>query len=141
MEGHDLERLLWPGTGSGVSTGLLQNFAVDGRHVATVNAIKSAPSVIVKQCRSSDLDLQVARATSTPRRSTTRRQGRGLREGNSGLRADARVAAERGLVPPELGGFAAGFPLARGGSEGNTGPDRQPACGTGLEPTSRGSTR
>ena len=38
-EGHDLERLLWPGTGSGDSTGLLQNFAVDGRHLATVEPI------------------------------------------------------------------------------------------------------
>jgi len=28
-EGHDLERLIWPGTGSGVSTGLLQNFAAE----------------------------------------------------------------------------------------------------------------
>ena len=34
-EGHDLERLLWPGMGSGDSTGLLQNLAVDGRHLAT----------------------------------------------------------------------------------------------------------
>jgi len=39
MEGHDLERLIWPGTGSGVSTGLLQNFAVDGRRAATVKRI------------------------------------------------------------------------------------------------------
>jgi len=38
-EGHDLERLIWPGTGSGVSTGLLQNFAVDGRQIATVDSI------------------------------------------------------------------------------------------------------
>ena len=38
-EGHDLERLIWPGTGSGVSTGLLQNFAVDGRQIATVGSI------------------------------------------------------------------------------------------------------
>jgi hypothetical protein len=48
-EGHDLERLLWPGTGSGDSTGLLQNFAVDGRRFATVEPIKSAPSLVVKQ--------------------------------------------------------------------------------------------
>ena len=38
-EGHDLERLLWPGAGSGDSTGLLQNCTVDGRHVATVEPI------------------------------------------------------------------------------------------------------
>jgi hypothetical protein len=38
-EGHDLERLLWPGTGSGDSTGLLKNFAVDGRRFATVEPI------------------------------------------------------------------------------------------------------
>ena len=39
------------------------------------------------------------------------------------------------LMTPESGPFAAGFPLARGGSQGNTGPERQPACATGLEPT------
>ena len=38
-EGHDLERLLWPEAGSGDSTGLLQNLAVDGRHLATVEPI------------------------------------------------------------------------------------------------------
>jgi hypothetical protein len=38
-EGHDLERLLWPGMGSGDSTGLPQNFAVDDRHLATVEPI------------------------------------------------------------------------------------------------------
>lgn len=35
-EGHDLERLLWPETGCGDSTGLLQNCTGDGRHLATV---------------------------------------------------------------------------------------------------------
>ena len=34
------------------------------------------------------------------------------------------------LMTPESGPFAAGFPLARGGSQGNTGPERQPACAT-----------
>ena len=39
-EGHDLERLIWPRErGSGVSSGLLQNFAVDGRQIATVESI------------------------------------------------------------------------------------------------------
>jgi len=38
-EGHDLERLFWPGTGSGDSTGLLQNLAVDGRRSPTVEPI------------------------------------------------------------------------------------------------------
>ena len=39
-EGHDLKRLIWPRErGSGVSFGLLQNFAVDGRQIATVDAI------------------------------------------------------------------------------------------------------
>lgn len=38
-EGHDLERLLWPGTGSGNSTGLLQNSAVANRRFATVEPI------------------------------------------------------------------------------------------------------
>jgi hypothetical protein len=51
-EGHDLERLLWPGRGSGDSTGLLQNFAVDGRRFATVEPIKSVPSRLVKHGRS-----------------------------------------------------------------------------------------
>ena len=69
-EGHDLERLLWPGTGSGDSTGLLQNFAVDGRRSPTVEPIKSAPSLVVKQGRSSDLHRQVDRATPTVRRPT-----------------------------------------------------------------------
>lgn len=53
-EGHDLERLLWPEAGSGDSTGLLQNFAIDGRPIATVEPIKSAPSRLVKHGRSSD---------------------------------------------------------------------------------------
>ena len=39
-EGHDLERLLWPEAGSGGSTGLLENFAVDGRHPSADNFIK-----------------------------------------------------------------------------------------------------
>lgn len=38
-EGHDLERLLWPGTGCGNSAGLLQNLAVDGRLIATADPI------------------------------------------------------------------------------------------------------
>ena len=38
-------------------------------------------------------------------------------------------------MTPESGPFAAGFPLVRGGSQGNTGPERQPVCATGLEPT------
>ena len=39
-EGHDLERLIWPlERGSGVSSGPLQNFAVDGRQIATVETI------------------------------------------------------------------------------------------------------
>ncbi len=69
-EGHDLERLLWPGTGSGDSTGLLQNFSVNGRRSPTVEPIKSAPSLVVKQGRSSDLHRQVDRATPTVRRPT-----------------------------------------------------------------------
>ena len=64
-EGHDLERLLWPGTGSGDSTGLLQNFAVNGRRSPTVEPIRSAPSLVVKQGRSSDLHRQDDRATPT----------------------------------------------------------------------------
>jgi hypothetical protein len=36
---NDLERLLWPGTGSGDSTGLLQIWPVDGRHVETGKCI------------------------------------------------------------------------------------------------------
>ena len=69
-EGHDLERLLWPGTDSGDSTGLLQNFAVDGRRSPTVEPIKSAPSPVVKQGRSSDLHGQDDHVTPTVRRST-----------------------------------------------------------------------
>jgi hypothetical protein len=38
-EGHDLERLIWPGPGCGVSTGLLLNFTADGRLIATVDPI------------------------------------------------------------------------------------------------------
>jgi hypothetical protein len=64
-EGHDLERLLWPGTGYGNSTGLQQNCTVDGRHVATVQPIRSAPSIVVKQGRSSVLHRPNDRATST----------------------------------------------------------------------------
>jgi hypothetical protein len=64
-EGHDLKRLLWPEAGSGGSTDLLQNFAVDGRHFATVEPIKSALSLVVKQGRSSDLHRQGDRATPT----------------------------------------------------------------------------
>ncbi len=45
------------------------------------------------------------------------------------------------LMTPDGGPFAAGFPLARVGSQGNTEPERQPACATGLEPTSRESMR
>ena len=39
-------------------------------------------------------------------------------------------------MTPESGTFTAGFPLARGGPEANTGPERQPVCATDLEPTS-----
>lgn len=70
-EGHDLERLLWPGAGSGDSTGLLPNFAVDGRHFATVEPIRSAPSRLVKHGRSSDQHRQDERATPRVRRWTT----------------------------------------------------------------------
>ncbi len=63
-EGHDLERLLWPGTGSGDSTGLQRNCTVDGRHVATVQSIRSASSIVVKQGRSSVLHRPNDRATS-----------------------------------------------------------------------------
>ena len=38
-EGHDLERLIWPVTGSGFSTGLLLDCTVDGGRVATVKRI------------------------------------------------------------------------------------------------------
>lgn len=38
-EGHDLERLIWPGTGSGVSTDLLRNWPVYGGHVETAKRI------------------------------------------------------------------------------------------------------
>lgn len=38
-EGHDLERLLWPETGGGGSTGPLQNFVIEGRHPAAVHRI------------------------------------------------------------------------------------------------------
>lgn len=72
-EGHDLERLLWPDAGSGYSTGLLQNFAVDGRRFATVEPIKSAPSHLVKQGRSSDQHRQGERATFPAAVPTSRR--------------------------------------------------------------------
>ena len=62
-EGHDLERLLWPGTGSGGSTGLLENFAVESKHPSTDNFIKSTALGIVKQSRSSGSHQQDDRAT------------------------------------------------------------------------------
>lgn len=52
-----------------------------------------------------------------------------------------RVIPSATLMAPEYGSFAAGFPLARGGSQENTWPERQPARATGLEPTSRESKR
>jgi hypothetical protein len=48
-EGHDLERLLWPGTNGGDGTSLLQHFAVGVRRSPTVEPIRSAPSLVVKQ--------------------------------------------------------------------------------------------
>ena len=72
-EGHDLERLLWPGTGSGDSTDLLQDSTVDGRRVATVKRIKSAPARSVNQGRSSDLDPPHDPATSVDRADTPAR--------------------------------------------------------------------
>jgi hypothetical protein len=46
-EGHDLERLLWPGTGSGDSTGLLQNSP------STAGASRRTDSLNRRRCASS----------------------------------------------------------------------------------------
>ena len=43
------------------------------------------------------------------------------------------------LMTPDGGPFAAGFPLARVGSQGNTEPERQPACATGRQSTAAAS--
>ena len=59
---------LWPNQGSGDSTGLLENFAVEGRQPSTDGFIKSMALGIVKQGRSSGVRLQDDRAT--PRAAT-----------------------------------------------------------------------
>jgi hypothetical protein len=64
-EGHDLERLLWPDTGSGDSTGLLRYLSVVGRHDSTGRSIKPTLLRSVKPCRSTRVNLRVDRATAS----------------------------------------------------------------------------
>lgn len=140
-EGHDLERLLWPGTGSGDSTGLLQNFAVDDRRFATVEPIKSAPSRLVKHGRSSNQHRQDERATPPARRRTTTASQCRKAIVDSSDRGWSLHAFLARLVLPcgasSLGPATsarsnpearkAGFPLAGDYPPGNTEPDCQPA--------------